>query len=235
MTRALSLFTLLLCLALPSCQRTSISQVVKQLAEAPVDTAGMNSITVNTLDFSAVTIDCFADVTYHQQRAGTPPRVVIKARPEILKEIAYEVDDDKLNIDINRRYRMPERACIVIDIFAPFVNRFTLNAVKCLRLGQLCGSSPVTLDLGGVGALSADSIATPELTAHLRGAGSLDLRGLSLTRLRAELYGVGNITLAGRCDEAQLQLSGAGNIDITRLTHTQPVVAQRDGVGRIKE
>jgi hypothetical protein len=62
------LLFLLLTVHVTSCDNRNIHQVVKEIAEAPVDTAGLTSMTIRTNDFSSVEIDCFADVTFHQQK-----------------------------------------------------------------------------------------------------------------------------------------------------------------------
>lgn len=209
-----------------ACDRRDIHQVVKEMAEAPVDTTGFTVKTVQTNNFSGVEIDCFADVTFHQTDAGTPPHVRLMAPDEVLGHVATKTADDMLLISTDRRYRMPEKAVIVIDIYAPFASKFTLNGGKCLRLGRLHLNSPLTLDVDGVGAIVADSLAAHEVYITLDGSGSVDLRGMVTDRTDAAVNGTGNIYLAGRSRTVNVSATGGGHIDTSHLESTPSVPAK---------
>ncbi len=231
---SLAALGLLLC-ALSSCKRTNIYETVKAVAIAEVDTTGFDSHTVQTNAFTAVEADCFADIAYHQTAAGTPPRVVLKAPAEVLDHISVMTDDNVLSLRVDRRYRMPERAVVVVSVYAPFVSSFSLRGGKCLRLGRMKISSPLTLSLDGVGALTSEVLEAHEINVSLNGAGSIDLQGISTQRLSAELDGAGSINLQGRCTDAYLELNGAGHIDVTRLQCAHKAQRAINGVGTISE
>ena len=206
------LLFLLLTVHVTSCDNRNIHQVVKEIAEAPVDTAGLTSMTIRTNDFSSVEIDCFADVTFHQQKDLGAPMVRLMARSEVLEHVFTKTADEVLNISTDRRYRMPEKAVIVIDVYAPYVNKFMLNGVKCLRLGNMILNSSVFLELNGVGALMSQSLTAHEVSVRLVGSGSIDLKGVKTGRLAAEIYGSGNIYLQGTCREKIFREKGTGLI-----------------------
>lgn len=223
-----------LVLATASCDNRNIRQVVKELSEAPVDTAGMTAVTIKTNDFTSVEIDCFADVTYHQTDDGTAPSVTLKARKEVLQNMSNKVDDGELEILIDRRYRMPEKAVIVIDIYAPFVSKFSINGGKCLRLGKINISSPLDLSIDGVGSMTADTINAPEITASLNGAGSVDLKGITANRIAADLNGAGEITLSGSSGETRAEINGTGTIDLSQLKSSGRVSKKINGAGTVR-
>lgn len=223
-----------LVLTTASCDNRNIRQVVKELSEAPVDTAGMTAVTIKTNDFTSVEIDCFADVTYHQTDDGTAPSVTLKARKEVLQNMSNKVDDGELEILIDRRYRMPEKAVIVIDIYAPFVSKFSINGGKCLRLGKINISSPLDLSIDGVGSMTADTINAPEITASLNGAGSVDLKGITANRIAADLNGAGEITLSGSSGETWAEINGTGTIDLSQLKSSGRVSKKINGAGTVR-
>ena len=223
-----------LLLTTASCDNRNIKQVVKELSEAPVDTAGMTTVTIKTNEFTSVEIDCFADVTYHQTNNGTAPSVTLKARKEVLQNMSNKVDDGELEILIDRRYRMPEKAVIVIDIYAPFVSKFSINGGKCLRLGKIDISSPLDLSIDGVGAMTSDTINAPEITASLSGSGSIDLGGITANRITAILNGAGEIMLAGKSGETTTEINGAGTIDISQLKSSGRVSKKINGAGTVR-
>ncbi len=208
---------LLAALCLCSCDKRDIHKVVKDMAEAPVDTTGFSTTWVHTNVFSAVEIDCFADVTFHQTgEAGTYLR--LRADKEVLEHISTRTNEDVLLVATDRRYRMPEKAIIVIDIYAPYANKFTLNGGKCLRLGKLTSSSPVALETyGNIGAITSDSISAPEISIPHEGDGSVDLRGIDAHRLTTGIKGDGHVYLSGRADMVKNDISGGGGIDTGKL------------------
>lgn len=210
-----------LAVALMSCDNRDIRRVVKELAEAPVDTTGFVQQTIHTNDFSIVEVDCFADVTYHQTPAGTPHHVRVRALSEVVEHLTIDVRDGQLDIQVSRRYRMPEKAVVVADIYAPFVSKFTLDGSKCLRLGRMDISSPLTLEIDGVGALTADTLSAPEISVELSGTSCADLRNISTGRLKALLHGAGMLTVQGECDEAFFGTAEAASADTTALKSTR--------------
>lgn len=208
--------TMLLCLlavlTLTACNNKNIHELVKQVAEAPVDTTGFAKKEVLVSDYCSAMLDCFADVTYTQTVADEQPRVVLMGPEEVLENMKVKVRDGELLVETDRRYRMPEGVVAVVHLYSPFVNSFMLNGGKCLRLGKVEISSPLCLELNGVGALTADSILCPETTLTLNGSGSADLRGLSLERLSVVLNGIGHIYLQGQSGNVTLEKNGTGVI-----------------------
>lgn len=207
------LFCGLFLLAVTACDNRNIHQVVKEIAEAPVDTAGMEENMLQANVFSEIEIDCFADVTFHQHNSFF---IKIKARPEVLPHVSVKNTDCVLRLSTDRRYRMPEKAVIAIDISAPSLNKAMLNGIKCLRLGNIKQSSPLHLDINGVGAITANTVIVPEISCNLVGAGSIDLKGIDTQRLTAELTGSGNIYLQGRCDKQIFKQTGTGTISFDK-------------------
>lgn len=228
-------FLLALSLSMTSCDnRKNIHQVVKDIAEAPVDTIGFVGRTVHTNPFSTVDIDCFADVTYHQTPVGSEHLVVLKALPKVLKNVEVSVEDGDLRVGVDRRYRMPEKAVAVVDIYAPYVSTFTLDGGKCFRLGKVAMTSPLELILhGNVGAFTADSLSAHELTMTLVGSGSFDLKHLNTGDLRVKVAGAGTVQLAGQCRSANISVKDGGYVDATQLvseTEIEHSVADRGKV-----
>jgi hypothetical protein len=216
MKKTMLLF-LLAAFALTACDNKNIHELVKQVAEAPVDTTGYVTKELAVSEYNSVMVDCFADVTFHQSEEGAEPRVVLQAPQEVLPNLSVRVKDEELVVETDRRYNMPEGVVAVVHLYSPFVNDFTLNGGKCLRLGTVNVSTPLLLDLNGVGALTADSIACPETTLHLNGAGSADLKGLKLQRLRIALNGSGRVYLQGEADEVVHEVNGDGLIHAEQL------------------
>lgn len=202
---------------LTSCgERTDIRQVVKDIAEAPADTIGLLSKTVLTNSFSSVEVDGFADVTFHQSFEA--PRVRLHAAREVMPHVSVRAVDDDLVIATDRRYRMPDDAVIVVDIYAPFANKFILNGGKCLRLGKLHIASPLSVELNGVGAITADSLKAKELSLEIYGDGSADIKGINVDAINCAINGNGQIILQGQtATKLRQAVNGIGSIDASQL------------------
>ena len=228
-------FLLLMSLSLSSCDKRNIHQVVKEMAEAPVDTVGFVSRSLHTNPFSTVDIDCFADVTYFQTPAGGDHLVVMKALPKVIGNLEVLVEDGDLVVGVDRRYRMPDKAVAVIEIYAPFVNRFVLDGGKCLRLGKMSLTSPLELSLhGNVGAFTADSLAVHELSLSLNGSGSFDMKNIETGNLRVKTDGNGYVKLAGKCRSAVFFMKDRGMINATGLKSDSCIMQNIEGRGVIQ-
>lgn len=204
-------------LSLSACDSKDIRHTMKAAAESIVSTQGFAEKTIQANDFSSVSVNCFADVTYHQIQAGEPPRIVLKAPEGVLPHLLAETNNEELNLQAESRYHMPRNTVIVADIHAPAVSRFCLNGGKCLRLGTVSLSCPLTVEINGIGAVTADSVTASDLYIELNGSGSADLRGISTGRLHSTLNGSGHIYLAGQCGSTSIRTNGTGNTDTTAL------------------
>lgn len=204
-------------LSLAACDSKDIRHTMKAAAESIVSTQGFAEKTIQANDFSSVSVNCFADVTYHQIQAGEPPRIVLKAPEGVLPHLLAETNNEELNLQAESRYHMPRNTVIVADIHAPAVSRFCLNGGKCLRLGTVSLSCPLTVEINGIGAVTADSVTASDLYIELNGSGSADLRGIGTGRLHSTLNGSGHIYLAGQCGSTSIRTNGTGSTDTTAL------------------
>ncbi|EJX02232.1 hypothetical protein, secreted [gut metagenome] len=210
--------SLLTLLPLASCDNRNIHQVVREMAAAPVDTAYMEKRTIETNPFSTIDVDCFADVTYHQVPVGEKHRVEIHSFPKVLDNIEVKVEEGELVVAVDRRYKMPDKAVAVIDIYSPFANRFMLDGGKCFRLGKVVMTSPIELFLdGNVGTILCDSLSAHEVSLELNGTGYYHLKGISTGRIKALIRGGGRIDLEGKCGSAQFSVAGNGSINAEKL------------------
>lgn len=192
------ILAILLTLTLNACNRKDLREVIKEVAEDPADTTGMASETFATNPFYTIEINCFADVTFKQSEPGSPSFVRIFADQTVLSHVKVSTTDDILTLSTDRRYKMPEKSVIVAEIHAPFVGQFFISGGKCLRLGHIRLSSPLTLELDGVGALTAERVEAPEVTVKGNGTGSVDLQGINTSRLTVQADNQCYVFLSGR-------------------------------------
>lgn len=214
----ISLILFVFSMNLVSCMHTSISDVVRFVAERQVDTTNYVRRTVEVGNISAVEADCFADITYCQTAVGESAKIELLAPTDVLKNIKIWVDADNcLQISLRQSYHMPDNTVAVIRIHAPSINKFALYGGKCLRLGNIQTNSDINLSLEGAGMVQSTHIKASRINAKLNGAGIIDLSGLNVHDIHAELNGAGNIVLSGRAVNADTHINGAGTIDTNNL------------------
>lgn len=229
----MKLFPLLLAaaaLSCASCGNQNVRETVKNVSEQPVDTTGYSSRSIQLAPFSALTVNCFADVTYHQSNAF---RITVQAPQSIIDKVETKIDDEELEIGIKRMQNFPQNAVAVIHVYAPAVNAFTLNGAKCLRLGNVSLSTPVKIELAGIGIVTSEKLKATRIETTLEGAGNIDLHGINTPVLNASLEGTGNITLSGQAQKARVEISGTGNIDVSKLQTKEEVNSRINGVGNV--
>ena len=124
---------------------------------------------------------------------GSSEGLKIEAEDNIMDKIITEVRGTQLYIGFERANWQ--------DIVRPTKGiKLTLN-VKNLN----------SMEISGLGNLSADSLNADDLTLKVDGAGSITLNNLSSGKLMAIMSGAGNITLTGTATSLDATLSGVGN------------------------
>lgn len=209
-----TLCALLTLTLLSSCQGTNIRQVVKEATEAKVDTTGMARQELALSPFSAMSVNCFADVTYHPQAQATEPRLELCAPEAVLPNIVVRVAGDELQITTSPGYIMPEKAVVVAELWAPGVSRLRLCGGKCLRLSGVELTCPLSLELVGVSSLQGEGVRAPEVDVHIKGAASARLTALSTARLRLEADGEATIELGGEIGHLDKRLRGGATLAV---------------------
>ncbi|MBQ2121024.1 MAG: DUF2807 domain-containing protein [Bacteroidaceae bacterium] len=223
----------LLILSFTSCEKRDIHQVIREMAEMPVDTAGFYSTHLETNNFTLVEVDCFADVTFTQTKADEGASITIKSSKEVLENVKTKVEDGKLRVTVNRRYRMPEKAIVVAEIKAPIVNKFVMNGTKCLRIDTLNISSPLEVEMDGVGSLVANNINAYESKILLNGDGHIHIKDIKTGHLQTALNGGGGITVGGECTDIVALLVGEGKMNFAQLKSETPIAQTINGTGTI--
>ena len=213
------LFLLCLCCSLTACKNQSFNEMLKDVAEQQVDTTGYQRRVVYTPDFTSVAVNCFSDITYHQISPESSPYVVLRAPAQVLEHMeCVVVNNECLRLELIPPYRQPESVAFVIDIYAPIIDKFTLNGGKCLRLGEIVRDIPLQVELNGSGAISCQRLVAPDVIAVLNGAGHIDLKQIQVNSVTAEINGVGNIEVSGKAHKTSLHVNGEGYIDTNSLT-----------------
>lgn len=213
-TRHLTLALLTLCLVLGGCRRRTVMEHVRHMVSQRVDTTHYAHRAYTLSNFQSIDAACFADFTFHQTAPSSKPRVEVWAPRELLDDVKVSVTNGELRFMLDRSSEMAPRDVPVIHIHAPFVYHFGLHGAKCLRLGHLAISTPLSIEVEGVSLCTAASLKAPEVRLAVSGAGTLRTDSLHTPRL--SIYGTGSadFTLGGlRVEQCDARLAGACQVE----------------------
>lgn len=229
------LFVMLATTVLPSCDSRNISEVIRQMAETPVDTTGYSRRELRMSNFSSVKVDCFSDVTLHQIAPDEMPSIVLLAPDEVLDNVIAKVSEETLHLKLPTRYQMPGKVAVVAHIYAPFLSRIELNGSKCLRMERFSVACPLEIYTNGLGAIMADDIKAHDLFVYTNGAGSMRISGIKANIVDVECNGSGEVILEGQCRKGHVKANGVGLLNVSGLHSTQSSLqVNANGVGSLK-
>jgi len=160
---------------------------------------GSGKLTTETRSVSGFNSVLFAglgDVTITQ---GQTEGLTIEAEDNIMPKIVTEVRGSQLYIGFERQNWQ--------DIVRPTRSiKFTLS-VKNLN----------SLEISGVGSLTAGTLRAEDLTVKVGGAGGVKIGDLEATSLTTIMSGAGNVDIAGKVNTLDATLSGVGNFSCGNL------------------
>lgn len=165
--------------------------------------------TRNVSGFDSVLFSAIGDVTIIQ---GDTEGLTIEAEDNIMPKIITEVRGTQLYIGFDRQNWQ--------DIVRPTKGmKFTLT-VKNLN----------SLEMSGVGSLTAASLEADNLMVKVGGAGSIKITNFSGSSLSAIMSGAGSVEFAGKVNSLDATMSGVGNFACGDL-QTQTAKVNLTGAG----
>ncbi len=146
--------------------------------------------TRNVSNFDSLMFAGIGDVTIVQ---GNSEGLKIEAEDNIMPKIITEVRGTQLYIGFERDNWQ--------DIIRPTKSIKLTLGVKNLK----------SMEISGVGSLTADSLNTDSLIVRVGGAGGVTLRNVDISNLTAVMSGAGNVDMSGKVNSLDATLSGVGN------------------------
>jgi len=165
--------------------------------------------------YSGIRVIGFYDIRYYDSRensAVSPDIVTLKVQPNIMEYYKVEVVNDELVVRTTKKIAFGSGNSPVLTVYTPNLKHLTIE---------------------GAGTFTAfDKISSKSFKINLKGAGSGKAE-LDVDSLSADLSGAGEFTLYGRADNADLRLSGAGDLDAIMLK-TRNATVNMSGAGSIR-
>jgi hypothetical protein len=162
-------------------------------------------------DFTSVELHGGFDVYLTE---GSPASIKIEAEENIIPHIELLVMNGVLSIETEDNIWLKERKPVKIFITSP-----TYNNIEVTSSGTVIGQTKITndtklgLSVSGSGELKLD-VDAPEIAADVSGSGEMSLSG-ETKKISGDVTGSGDIKAMNlKSEEAYLQVSGSGNIDV---------------------
>ena len=145
---------------------------------------------------------------------GSPAGVRIEAEENIIPHIEMHVLNGVLNIEEEDNIRLRPRKPVKIYITSPGYSKIQVHSS-----GNIIGQTKITndakldLSVSGSGELKLD-VDAPEIEANVSGSGEMHLSG-DTKKISGDVTGSGELKAMNlKSEEADLQVSGSGNIDV---------------------
>ncbi len=185
------------------------------------------------------TVDTFTKIAFRVAgklylKQGSPQKVEIEGKKDVLEKIQTEVSGGKLSIGMeskwnNWNWHNGDEINIYITVK-------DIEALNVSGSGDLIAQTKLTgnnFDIGvsGSGSLEAEVEATGDMKADVSGSGNIDLKG-SFKNFESHISGSGDVLLAAAiAGQADFGLSGSGKIKASGSA--QSVKATISGSGKV--
>lgn len=161
-------------------------------------------------NFNKVELDLGANVELVYDSNLTSPKIIIKAREDVIERIRTYVEVGSLLVDSRRCISSDSPA--EVTLYFNELNRFELNGAG---------------DVNGV-----TTISSSYFKLYLNGSGNLDV-DLNVIELETKISGSGNIEVTGEADSIIAKVSGSGNIK-TSTVLTKNADVKISGSGNVR-
>ena len=163
---------------------------------------------VKVAAYSGIIIDGFCEVRYYASPSDT---VTLEVSPDVREFFKLEVINGDLVVRSTKHINFSSHNSPVLTISTPALNRLTID---------------------GAGVFTAyDKISAASFAFKLSGAGTCKA-ALDVNSLSAAISGAGQLALSGKAETADLNLSGAGDLDALPL-QTQDARIRLSGAGKV--
>jgi hypothetical protein len=148
-------------------------------------------------------------------RQGSPQKVVIEGKKDILEEIETKVDGGKLVIGNEKKWDWKWDNDDQVKVY------ITVKDIEALSVG---GSGDL---------IGETKIITDDIDLSVGGSGNMKVDVQASGDMQATVSGSGNIELTGKCKSFDSDVSGSGNVRVD-LTSSGPAEFGVSGSGKIE-
>lgn len=166
--------------------------------------------TRNVAGFSAIRLNCDADVEYTQDSVF---RVEVTGQPNVLEVLDIKVVGKELKIDYNRDVWSHKNVKMVVH--SPQITAMTISGSGHIRSDGIVNSDHLDLNISGSGNITLWQVDGQNLSATISGSGNTEILGGKVANTTFQVSGSGNINAEYLESQRNTsRISGSGNITV---------------------
>lgn len=232
--------TLIIGLCVLLCTTTScVGCAVKQFNRImnysqSVDTTGFSTDERTLTAFDKLELRGVAHVTLHID-STRPPHVRLRSLPEVLKRLEISVSDSTLRIHDPIDEALGETDFMFVDIYAPSISNMATEGSTMLQMDSLTLANDLHIAAAGGCSYKSTALTCPSISIAASGAADISLHRLHTQQLNVAVAGAADVTADGRCQDAEIKVSGAGNVNVKSLHVSGKKDIEVSGVGNVDQ
>lgn len=192
----------------------------------------MKTVEYDVDQFTGIESWLAADVSYTVTDGN--PSVEVSAPESIIDDLRFGVEDGVLLIQSkdNRNYR----AKIKVAVKSATLERLDIRGAGDFNALSDIDTKSLAISIKGAGDVDFEDVRCEgDVSITVEGAGDIGFYWLECNDIKVDVMGAGDVRLAGKAENADLSIKGAGEVDIRSFTVRNDLSTSVAGVGSIKK
>lgn len=199
-----------------------------------VDTTGFSTDERTLTAFDKLDLRGVAHVTFHIDSTSTP-HVRLRSLPEVLKRLEVSVSDSTLRLHDPIDEALGETDFMFVDIYAPSISNIAAEGSMMFQMDSLTLAHDLHIAVAGGCSCKSTALTCPSISIAASGAADISLHRLQTKQLNVAVAGAADVTADGRCQDAEIRVSGAGNVNVKSLHVSGKKDIEVSGVGNVDQ
>ena len=164
---------------------------------------------INVGEYNKIKVEGNCEIQYYAAPSNT---VILEVQPNLREYFIVEVKNSELIVRTTKRISHNSGKTPVLTVSTPALNSLTITGICTFKANEKIKTGVFNLELSGAGSGKAE---------------------LDVNSLKASISGVGNFELYGKADNAEIKLSGTGELNALSLQVREASV-DLSGAGTIR-
>jgi len=165
------------------------------------------------------------------EKTDGKPYVEITARKNLIDQIMPVIKDGKLTL-VQTGNALFAKTGVTVKCYGKSLSEVIISGTSNMQCKDGFETDKLYLEMNGAGSLELSGVEADEVEMHINGAGSGDLLDIDCAKLKVLVAGAGGADITGEAETADIELSGVGGIDITKLK-VENLSSRVSGIGKI--
>ena len=184
--------------------------------------------------FESLDLRGVAHITFHIDSTSTP-HIRLRSLSDVLNRLEISVNDSTLRLHDPIEEALGETDFMFVDIYAPSIRNIAAEGSVTLEMDSLTLGNDLHIAAAGGSCLKSRSLTCPSLSIAVSGAADINLHQITTQQFNVAVAGAANVLAVGQCQDTEIKVSGAGNVDIKSLKVTGKKSIEVSGVGNVDQ